>query len=62
VLARIAPIQRPASALPTAVRAVEGEVADLRHLSSVDREAGALPLLERGGVARERRSSSEAGV
>lgn len=30
----IAPIQRPAGILPTAVRAAEGEVGNLSHLSS----------------------------
>jgi len=35
VLAGIAPIQRPANILPTAVRAAVGEVVDLPHLGSV---------------------------
>ena len=35
LLAGIVPIQRPASVPPTAVRAGEGEVVNLRHLSSV---------------------------
>jgi hypothetical protein len=61
VRAVIAPVQPPASILPTAVRATEGEVVDLHHLSRACARP-ALLLPERGCVTRERRSSSGAAV
>ncbi len=48
VLAGVGPIQRPASVLPTAVRAVEAEVIRLRHLSRITaRPARCCSLRER---------------
>jgi hypothetical protein len=46
VLAAIAPIQRPANTLPTAVRGVEGAVVDLRHLSMIARPGRCRSLRE----------------
>jgi hypothetical protein len=57
LLAGIEPIQRPASAPPTAVRAGEGEVVNLRHLIRGHGKADALPVLQKGGIRRQRRSS-----
>lgn len=54
MLARIAPIQRPASALPAGVRPAEGEVLGPRHLGGVTARP-ALLLLEGARVRQERR-------
>jgi hypothetical protein len=51
LLAAIVPIQRTASAQPTAVRAGEGAVVDVRHLGSGAGEASPLRLAERAAVS-----------
>jgi hypothetical protein len=52
VLAGIAPIRRRASALPTAVRAVEADVVDLRQVSSVIARLARCTTRERRRQAR----------
>ena len=59
LLAGVGAIQRPASVLPTAVRAAEAEVIRPRHVSSITTQVGALLVIEKAAVTQERRSSSK---